>query len=198
MDDRILQDSLVERLALIADADGQALEQFYDSTCAAVFGLVLRILGNASMAEEVTLDTYMQVWRQAKLYDSRRATPRTWLLMIARSRAIDALRSSRREAQGRSLDDTALMVDASPNPEEILSANASREILRSALDSLTPSQREAIELAFYSGLTHSAIASKLGKPLGTIKSNIRLGMMRLRGHVDICRLSPASLTANPA
>jgi RNA polymerase sigma-70 factor, ECF subfamily len=158
-------DYLTETIARIALADDQALAEFYDRTSSLVFSLVQRILDNPSVAEEITLDIYMQVWRQAKQYNPERAAPRTWLLMIARSRAIDELRSSHRQLKNQTPLDYTLLIDDSPNAEEIVAADTSRRILRSALESLTPSQREAIELAFYADMTHSEIASKLGKPL---------------------------------
>ncbi len=175
-------DCLTATLARIALADDEALAEFYDSTSSLVFSLVQRILGNPSVAEEVTLDIYMQVWRQAKQYNPERAAPKTWLLVIARSRAIDALRTSRRQPANHSLDYT-LLIDETPNAEEVLAEKMSQNILRSALEHLTASQREAIELAFYADMTHSAIATKLGKPLGSVKSHIRSGMRKLREHL---------------
>lgn len=175
-------DCLTATLARIALADDEALAEFYDRTSSLVFSLVQRILGNPSVAEEVTLDIYMQVWRQARQYNPRRAAPKTWLLVIARSRAIDALRTSRRQPANHSLDHI-LLIDEAPNPEEVLAERVSQNILRSALEHLTPGQREAIELAFYADMTHSAIATKLGKPLGSVKSHIRSGMRKLREHL---------------
>ncbi|MDP9339692.1 MAG: sigma-70 family RNA polymerase sigma factor [Acidobacteriota bacterium] len=180
---------LGEILARVAGADDGALSDFYDCTNTLVFGLVQRILYDPAVAEEVTLDVYMQVWRQAKQYDARRAAPRTWLLMIARSRAIDSLRSSCREVRNQSFDCSTLIAD-SPSAEETLSARDWQVTLRSAMDCLTPNQHEAIEMAFYGGMTHSAIASKLRKPLGTVKSRIRLGMLRLRGYLETHRRVP--------
>jgi RNA polymerase sigma-70 factor (ECF subfamily) len=174
---------LTATLARIALADDEALAEFYDNTNSLVFSLVRRILGNPSVAEEVTLDIYMQVWRQAKQYDPARAAPKTWLLVIARSRAIDALRTSRRQTGDQPLDYT-LLIDEAPNAEDMLAEKVSQNILRSALEHLTPSQRAAIELAFYAGMTHSAIATKLRKPLGSVKSHIRRsGMRKLREHL---------------
>jgi RNA polymerase sigma-70 factor (ECF subfamily) len=179
-------DCLTATIARIALADDEALAEFYDSTSSLVFSLVQRILGNPSVAEEVTLDIYMQVWRQAKQYNPERAAPKTWLLVIARSRAIDALRTSRRQPGNQPLDYTQ-MIDKTPNAEEVLAEKASGKVLRSALEHLSASQREAIELAFYADMTHSAIASKLGKPLGSVKSHIRSGMRKLREHLPAYR-----------
>jgi RNA polymerase sigma-70 factor (ECF subfamily) len=169
-------------LARVADADEVALSRFYDCTSSLVFRLVHRILHNPAVADEVTLDVYMQVWRQAKQYDAKRAAPRTWLFMIARSRALDSLRS-RRAVPSASFDCDTLVAN-SPGAEETLYAKEWRKTIRSAMDCLTPQQREAIEMAFYGGMTHSEIASKLGKPLGTVKSHIRSGMLRLREYLE--------------
>lgn len=175
-------------IARIASGDDRALAEFYDSTKGLVFGLVRRILDNPSVAEEITLDIYVQVWRQAKRYDANRAAPRTWLLMIARSRAIDSLRSDRREICHQHLDSRVpAMIDQSLRADELVSLKEWQTIMRTALDTLTQGQREAIELAFYCGMSHSAIASKLSKPLGTVKSHIRFGMLQLRRYLESYR-----------
>ncbi|MDP9339957.1 MAG: sigma-70 family RNA polymerase sigma factor [Acidobacteriota bacterium] len=170
-------------LARISGGDDDALAELYDCTSALVFGLVRQILDNPAVAEEVTMDIYLQVWRQAKSYDANRSAPRTWLLMIARSRAIDSLRAIRHEVPTPPLQFEALL-DDSPSAEDQLVASSMHSVVRSALQVLKPGERQAIELAFYSGMTHSAIAAKLGKPLGTVKSHIRQGMLRLRGCLE--------------
>ena len=179
------EENLSEMIARMADQDQSALEQFYDRTSPLVYGLVLRILNNPSVAEEVTLDLYSQVWRQAAQYSTLRGAPITWLLMMARSRAIDSLRSRRKETLEQPLDPAVQFIDTAPNAEQTVAANGRQRIVRSALDALTPAYREAIELAFYSGLSHSAIAEKLGQPLGTVKSRIRTGMMQIRERLQV-------------
>jgi RNA polymerase sigma-70 factor (ECF subfamily) len=165
----------------VAAGDDSALASLYDSTSRMIFGLLLRILNNAATAEEVLIDVYVQVWRQASSYDRRRGSPMAWLIMIARSRAIDRLRSGRQERE-REEPLKAALADRSmaPNPEEIAAASELSRLVRSALSVLSPEQREAIELAYYSGLSHSQIAERLRQPLGTVKTRIRLGMMKLR------------------
>lgn len=174
------KESLSQLIARMAQQDQVALEEFYDRTSSRVYGLVLRILNNPSVAEEVTLDVYSQVWRQSAQYSELRGSPSTWLLMMARSRAIDSLRSRRKETLEQPIVAAYEVVDSAPNAEESVVANGRRRIVLSALSTLTPAHREAIELAFYSGLSHSAIAEKLGQPLGTVKSRIRTGMMQIR------------------
>jgi RNA polymerase sigma-70 factor (ECF subfamily) len=165
----------------IADGDQSAMTTLYDTTSRMVFGLVLRVLGDRSTAEEVLLDVYTQVWRQARMYDSKRGAPLAWLMTIARSRAIDRLRSGKHDQMAREpLETTGALTSSSANPEEMTASAERQRIVRSALELLTPEQREVIELAYYYGLSHSEIATKLGQPLGTVKTRTRLGMIKLR------------------
>ena len=167
-------------MARISREDQHALEELYRQTSKLIYGVVRRILNNPCAAEEVTLDVYIQVWKQAAQYNSARSAPVTWLIMLARSRSIDSLRSHRNEVLDQPLHTVTHLIDASLSPEETLAVDARQKTIRSALDSLQLEQRQAIELAFYSGLTHISIAEKLGLPLGTVKSRIRLGMQHLR------------------
>ena len=163
-----------------AAGDQHAVSELYDATSRMVYGLVLRILGDEAAAEEVLLDVYMQVWRQASAYDAGRGAPLAWLATIARSRAIDRLRAGRQEWQrARSLE-TVSQLSTGESLEEAAYVTELREVVRGALGTLSPEQREALELAYYGGLSHSEIAERLGQPLGTIKTRIRLGMMKLR------------------
>lgn len=173
-----------ERLELvrrIASGDESALGVLYDSTSRPVFGLALRILNDPCAAEEVTLEVYTQVWRQADSYDARRGTPSAWILTIARSRAIDRFRSTdqaRRRAD--TLDAVEKATSMGPGPDAHAADAERREIVLAALDSLPPEQRAVIDLAYFGGLSHSEIAEKLTQPLGTVKTRTRLAMMRLR------------------
>lgn len=163
-----------------AAGDQLAVSELYDATSRMVYGLVLRVLGDEGAAEEVMLDVYMQVWRQAAAYDAGRGSPLAWLATIARSRAIDRLRAGRQEWQrARSLE-TVSQQSTGENLEEAAYVTELREVVRGALGTLSAEQREALELAYYGGLSHSEIAERLGQPLGTIKTRIRLGMMKLR------------------
>lgn len=163
-----------------AAGDQQAVSELYDATSRMVYGLVLRVLGDEAAAEEVLLDVYMQVWRQAASYDATRGAPLAWLATIARSRAIDRLRAGRQEWQrARSLE-TVSQQSTGESLEEAAYMTELRGIVRGALGALSAEQREALELAYYGGLSHSEIAERLGQPLGTVKTRIRLGMMKLR------------------
>ena len=163
-----------------AGGDQSAMAQLYDASSARVFGLAMRVLGDRNSAEDAVVEVYAQAWRDASRFDAQRGNARAWLLTIARSRAIDILRSRRREPPCDPLE-TANEVDSGgPGPEDQSSELQRRNYVRAALENLHPEQREAIELAYFSDFSHSEIASKLGQPLGTIKSRIRSGMMVLR------------------
>lgn len=165
----------------VAEGDQSALTALYDSTSRPVFGLILRVVTDRSIAEEVLLDVYTQVWRQASTYDAKRGAPLAWLMTIARTRGIDRLRSGKHEQQHKESLEALGEVTASTASPEVDTVNSERrELVCSAIETLSAEQREVIELAYYSGLSHSEIALKLGQPLGTVKTRMRLGMMKLR------------------
>ena len=165
----------------VAGGDHSALATIYDSTCGMIFGLVLRIIYDNAAAEEVLLDVYKQVWRQAALYDDKRGSPIAWLVTIARSRALDRLRAFKREQQlKQAIANGSFPSNSQINPEQSSMISEQREIVRAALASLPIEQCEVIELAYYSGLSQSEIAEKLDQPLGTVKTRTRLGLMKLR------------------
>ena len=164
----------------MAERDQTAMSALYDATNRLVYGLVLRILSDPATAEEVMLDVYMQVWRQAESYDERRGGPLAWLTTVARSRAIDRLRSGKQRSQREEPLEHADDHWAPANIEEEIAASEMRQRVRAALDLLSPEQREVIELAYFGGMSHSEIAAKLSQPLGTVKTRTRLGMMKLR------------------
>ena len=171
----------IELIRKIAEGDQSALATLYDATNRLIFGLIVRILGDRATAEEVLLDVYSQVWRQAANYDRKRGAPLAWFMTIARSRAIDRLRAGKKEQQSKEpLDSIGEVKDVKLSPEEDTAISERKKLVRSALDKLSPEQREVIELAYYSGLSHSEIATQLGQPLGTVKTRTRLGMIKLR------------------
>jgi RNA polymerase sigma-70 factor, ECF subfamily len=168
-------------ISQMAGGDEAALGTFYDTTNRLTFGLVLRILGDRSAAEEVLIDVYTQVWRQASAYDRSRGTPLAWLTTIARSRALDRLRAGWQEQQRRRpLDELHDMAAWTASPEEAAATSEHQRLVRHALAALSPEQRQVIELAYFSGLSHSEIAAHLNQPLGTVKTRTRLGMLKLR------------------
>jgi RNA polymerase sigma-70 factor (ECF subfamily) len=174
------ESSQAEMIRGVAGGDDQALASLYDATSRTVYGLLLRILSDPSAAEEVLLDVYAQVWRQAKTYSGERGKPLAWLTTIARSRAIDRLRRGRQERRLTVPLEEASRAARGEGVEECVLAGEVGAVVRAALDSLAPEQRDVIELAYYGGMSHSEIAAARGLPLGTVKTRTRLGMMRLR------------------
>lgn len=181
MESRSRDQELISLVQRIAKSDQSALATLYDTTNRLTYGLILRVLGDASTAEEVLLDVYTQVWRQAANYDTGRGSPLAWITTIARTRAIDRLRSGWQDKQRKEPLDLLNDREATAaNPEEASLNSERQRFVRTALGSLTPEQREVIELAYYGGLSHSEIAAKLNQPLGTVKTRTRLGMIKLR------------------
>jgi RNA polymerase sigma-70 factor (ECF subfamily) len=178
---QIQDQELAQLIALTAQGDQSALATFYDRTSPQVFGLVVKILNNREAAEEVTLDVYTQVWRQAHTYDRTRGAPGAWLMMVARTRAIDRFRAGAVE-HGRveSLDKVEFFASDDETPEQGVEGQERRRYVQQALALLNEEQRQAIALAYFYGFTQSEIAEKLQLPLGTVKTRIRLGMIKLR------------------
>ena len=176
---------LIER---IRKGEQPALDILYKRYSSPVYSLVWKILQNSEEAEDVALDVFWQVWRQADRYDSARGAPPAWIFTLARSRAIDRLRSrNRREDRTISIDDPNVHfdpLDDTASPDQVVSFRQNRDAVRAAMDKLSNVQREAVELAFLKGMTHVEIAEKLGQPLGTVKTRIRQGLIRLRKHLD--------------
>jgi RNA polymerase sigma-70 factor, ECF subfamily len=161
--------------------DVRAFEQLYDRHSRIVYGLVLRILQQASTAEEVVQDVFLQLWRNAGQYQEGRGPFVPWLLTLARNRALDNLRlkserQRRREDQTEQLPPIAQM----PEYEKALDERRRAEVVRTLIGSLTAPQKRAIEMAYFEGLSHSEIAAALHEPLGTVKSWIRNGLLRLK------------------
>lgn len=170
--------TLVRRLL---QRDVSAFEDLYDRHSRIVYALVLRILQQAPTAEEVVQDVFLQLWRNARQYDANRGPFVPWLLTLARNRALDHLRlKSERQRRREEQSDELPPVGAAPEYEKALDAKRRAERVRAAMASLSPQQRKAIELAYFEGLSHSEIAAKLKEPLGTVKSWIRNGLLRLK------------------
>jgi len=176
------ESSLVDVIRRVAGADQSALGELYDATSPAVFGLVRRIVEDFSLAEEVTLEVYTQVWRLASAYCDEKGSPVTWLLMIARSRAIDHLRSRARRVreQERPIEDAFDHCHPDPDPETAAISGNRQQIVRDVLADLEPEQVTVLQLAFFEGLSHGEISARTGIALGTVKTRIRTGMMRMR------------------
>lgn len=170
-------------LARIAEGDGAALAILYDAHSRAIYSLALRVLGEQADAEEVVQDVFAQVWRQAARYDPGRGSVGAWMMTIARSRAIDRLRARRARPDRVAVvndADTRERPAASADPSDALAMEIDAGRVRAALGELPLLQRIAIELAYFEGLTQSEIAERLEQPLGTIKTRVRLGLLKLR------------------
>jgi RNA polymerase sigma-70 factor (ECF subfamily) len=176
------EDALTALLDRVSAGDEGALAQLYDATSRVVYGLVLRITGNTATAEELTLEVYAQVWRTAGTYSPERGTVSAWVVTLARSRAIDWLRS--RQGRGSRvespLDHAVGLRDPGCSPESVYMGTERTRVVSAAMAELAPEQRQAIELAYFLGMSQSEIASHCGLPLGTVKSRIRTGMLHLR------------------
>lgn len=163
----------------ISGGDERSLEKLYERTSSLVFGLLLRILSDRQEAEEVLGDVYLQVWEKSRTYQPSLSKPATWILMIARSRAIDKIRSgAKRKEVSSELHEN--IPSPGNNPEKNSIFGEKRVLIRNALSELNENQKKAIELAYFFGMSQSEIAEEMGKPLGTVKSWIRYGMKTLR------------------
>lgn len=176
---------LARWIEAIVDQDECALAALYNATFTRVFGLVQRIVHNTAMAEDVVEDAYFQVWRQAVRFDPARGKPLTWLLAMARSRAIDALRRETR-FQHDALDDevTPGLASGAPPVDELLDLARHRSDLHQALMLLGAQPRQLVSMAFLRGLSHEEIAEQTDLPLGTVKSQIRRALLSLRQIID--------------
>lgn len=164
----------------IATQNREAFSQFYDRYSCLVYSLALRMLRAQSDAEDLLQEVFMQVWRQAANYNRDRGTPEAWLINIARSRAIDKLRSIRRMEKSFVLTDDPAKAESGDNVELSASASESKLTMNSALAHLPEAQRRVLELAYFDGLSQTEIADKLKEPLGTVKTRMRTGLQRLR------------------
>jgi len=175
-------DALVRRLLR---NDVNAFEKIYDKYCRIVYSLVLRIVQQSGPAEEVVQDVFLQLWRNSAQYDATRGPFAPWLLTLARNRALDTLRlKSERQRRLENQSDELFSVVVAPQYEKELDEKRRGERVRSLVGELNPQQKRAIELAYFQGLSHTEIAAELKEPLGTVKSWIRNGLMRLREAVQ--------------
>ena len=177
----------IQLINQIAQQNQTALSQLYDLYARLVYAVVFKILGSVEEAEEVVLDVFAQVWRSAQRYDRKKGRVDSWLLMMARSRALDRLRS--RQRQMKVVDASTQVVQTQSGtsvaiPEENLLIQERRECVMDALNQIPTAQRQVIELAYYQGLTQKEIAARIGVSLGTVKTRIRLGLNKLRGILE--------------
>jgi RNA polymerase sigma-70 factor (ECF subfamily) len=173
-------------LRRITERDERALGLLFEHYAPLVHAIVSRMTGERADAEEVALDAFVQAWREAHCFDQSRGAARVWLVMMARSRALDWLRSRSARDRGTAAaardfhEHAPAMGSRTPLPDHDLEHEERRQAVQGALAALPEPQRVSIEMAYYGGLSQSEIAARLGQPLGTIKTRMRLGMMKLR------------------
>jgi RNA polymerase sigma-70 factor (ECF subfamily) len=176
------QDRGVDLLRRISAGDRAAFTEFYDLHAALFFSVAVRILGDPKEAEDVIQDVFIQIWEKAGSFDPKLGKASTWGISFVRHKAIDRIRSAQRrfrlveDATAQSVPQTAEV----PNANESLCGRERAAAIRSAVTGLPREQRQAIELAFFGGLTQNEISEQLGEPLGTVKARIRRGMLKLR------------------
>jgi RNA polymerase sigma-70 factor (ECF subfamily) len=164
----------------VAKQDRDAFSQLYDRFSTLVFSLAMRMLKARSDAEDLLQEVFVQVWRQAENYSAERGSPEAWIINIARSRAIDKIRSIRRMEKSFVLTDDPARAESSDNVESSAAESEARMAMNSALANLPETQRRVLELAYFDGLTQTEIANRLAEPLGTVKTRMRSGIQRLR------------------
>lgn len=189
MSEAVLDD--VAAVARVARGEASGLEMLYDRHSTMVYSLALRIVRDTAEAEDVTQEVFTQAWSQAARYDTSRGAVAAWLLMMARSRALDRLRRRRAVLKSGPADDVlAAIPDPGPSVELTTAADEQARTARAALASLPPAERTALELAYYEGLTHVEIAARTATPLGTVKTRIRTALRRVREMMSAPQATP--------
>jgi RNA polymerase sigma-70 factor (ECF subfamily) len=169
----------------VARGDSSAFESLYDELSAVVFGLARRVVRDPARAEDVTQDVFLEVWRKAARFDTARGRAKTWVLTIAHRRAVDAVR--RNEAHRRGDEQSAPEEVSHDEPGDALVSAEERGDVRDCLGSLTDLQLESVRLAYFNGYTYPEVAALLDKPLPTIKTRMRDGLIRLRDCLEGAR-----------
>jgi len=175
---------IVAALARVSSGDRAALQAVYRLTSAKLFGVCLRILGERSEAEDVLQEVYVTVWRKAGGFDASRASPLTWLIAIARNRAIDRLRATKQSRRMEPIDAAAEVADSAAIADSALESTQDRARLHGCLDALASHERAALRGAYFDGNTYEDLAARMSVPLGTMKSWIRRAMIKLKSCLE--------------
>jgi RNA polymerase sigma-70 factor (ECF subfamily) len=176
-------DPLADLLPRIASGDRAALRQLYQATSPKLFAVCLRILSNRDESEDVLQEVYLTIWRKADRFDAGRASTMTWISTIARNRAIDRLRARGPLAYAEPVDELEIE-DRAPRAEALLEAAQDRAALAACLSELDERTQRVIRTAFFEGVTYEALALQMDTPLGTVKSWIRRGLLKLKGCLE--------------
>jgi RNA polymerase sigma-70 factor, ECF subfamily len=179
--------SAEELLVQVARGDEAAFEQLYDVLAGPVFGLVLRIVRNPAQAEEVAQEVLVELWRTATRYDPRRGSAMAWAMTVTHRRAVDRVRSAQASTEREDRVASAAVARPFDEVSEQVAARLEREQVRRCLGTLTDLQRESVMLAYYSGYTYREVADLLEAPLGTVKTRLRDGLIRLRDCLGVAR-----------
>ena len=170
---------LSDALVRAGRGDEDALAEVYEASSAKLFGICLRILGTREEAEDTLQDVYINVWRKAASFDPERASPITWLAVLARNRSIDRLRS-RGGRTDTAIEEAAEVADPAPGADAAMEAGQERRRLQDCIAELEQRQARSIRAAFFNGLTYGELAEREDVPAGTMKSWIRRGLLRLK------------------
>ncbi len=173
-------DDLGELLVEVSNGDSEAFSQLYDRLAAIIHALALRIVYDPTRAESTVQQVFLTIWNKANLYDADRSSARTWIFSIARNQAIDEWRRLKTRRRTEELDQLTLVDTGKLDPLASTIQAEHSALVRQALNSLPGEQRQALLLAYFSGLSHSQIAEHLETPLGTVKTRIQLGLNKLR------------------
>jgi RNA polymerase sigma-70 factor, ECF subfamily len=177
---------LIQLLAATAAKDQRAFRQLYDVSSSHLFGLLLRILRRREWAEEALQDCYLKIWNRAETYAPDKGAPLTWLMTVARYRALDLLRTRRPEVEMPEEEEgpPMMLFDETQSPEDRAVESEGVHRLSDCLGGLPDEQKNSVLLAYYEGYTHQELAQRLDAPLGTVKSWVRRGLQRLRECLD--------------
>ncbi len=170
-------------MSRVAAGDRQALGDLYARYSRLIYSFAFKMAGEGALAEDVVQDVFMRIWRGAAQYDPQRGRLASWMLQITRNRALDLLRSRGRSRPAGGAEDVAL--HGPQHMEDPSEGLATAVQVREAMAGLSPEQRQAVDLAYFQGLTHQQIAERTGTPLGTIKSRLRLALVNLRRHLQV-------------
>ena len=169
-----------ELIGAVAEGRADALATLYDRYARLAYGLALRMIGSPEWAEEVVQEAFWRVWRGAGSFDTRRSKPGTWVLSIVHHQAVDQLRRLRRRPdETNDLTLVGDLVDPDPEPADSIWRREQRSLIQAALAELPPLQREAVELAYFGGLSQSQIAARQRAPISTVKTRLQLGLKKL-------------------
>jgi RNA polymerase sigma factor (sigma-70 family) len=184
MDADVARSQLAAALVRVAGGDRTALRIVYQDTAAKLYGVCLRILKDRAEAEDVLQDVFVTVWRKAASFDPGRASPITWLVAIARNRSIDRVRSSALNRKSEPIETAEVVRDAAPAAIDQIMQAEEHARLRTCLGELEERQSNAVRSAFLDGMTYEQLAERMGVPLGTMKSWIRRGLLKLRACLE--------------